>query len=672
MTQVKIKKLQMSYFKGIRSKEINFDGDSIVKGPNGSGKSTIMDAFTWLLWGKNSAGESDTKFLIKTVDETGTEIPHVNHEVAATLDIDGQETTMKRIMVPEYDKDDKLKGNHTEYYFNDVPLKKAEYDQKVKEIIDEEVFKLITSPYAFLNLGWKEQREMLVNMAGGDIKDEDVATTEEFKDLLAKLTGKNLEEYRRELDSKIKRVNEAMQVIPARIDEQNRSIGVEFDIDDINNREADIKQKRQDILAKMAGEEEKINAGNQERIDLAKSIADLKFKLQQATNEEEAKIRNTIHKENVLFDKTKEELDELKRKAAAALAEGKAKVEDIERKVQSTKDRMATIESEVVNLRAEWKKVNEQQFSADVELICPIYKTACHDCDACAKYDQNQEQAYKTFIENKNARLMEIQEKGNTYKLELGSMNQDRIDLELTIEQTKAQFEALSHSNDQRMAELETFMQNHPRKPLIATINISDYPALQEMNDRIKEQEATLAEMAELKPQNDYSEALKELDSKLDSIISEKAEYQQIQNARARIAELEAQLKDLGKQKAELEMEKKTATDFEIAKMSEIGKRVNNLFKIVTWQLFETQVNGEQVPTCKALVNGVRWSDANTAARINAGIDVASSLARSYNASAPMFIDNAECSGNIYNPGTSQRILLEFDKASTDITICNA
>ena len=54
-------------------------------------------------------------------------------------------------------------------------MKKKEYDEKIHEIIDEEVFKLITSPYAFLSLDWKTQRDMLVKMAGGAVTDGEIA-----------------------------------------------------------------------------------------------------------------------------------------------------------------------------------------------------------------------------------------------------------------------------------------------------------------------------------------------------------------------------------------------------------------------------------------------------------------------------------------------------------------
>jgi len=53
----------------------------------------------------------------------------------------------------------------------------------------------------------------------------------------------------------------------------------------------------------------------------------------------------------------------------------------------------------------------------------------------------------------------------------------------------------------------------------------------------------------------------------------------------------------------------------------------------------------------------VPYSDANTASRINAGLDVINTLSSHYDAYAPVFIDNAE-SVNTLIPVNSQLIRL--------------
>ena len=69
MREIKLKSLILVNFKGVRNLEVVFtDQRTIISGDNGTGKTTIFDAFTWLLFGKDSTGRSDSNFNIKTID----------------------------------------------------------------------------------------------------------------------------------------------------------------------------------------------------------------------------------------------------------------------------------------------------------------------------------------------------------------------------------------------------------------------------------------------------------------------------------------------------------------------------------------------------------------------------------------------------------------------------
>ena len=78
------------------------------------------------------------------------------------------------------------------------------------------------------------------------------------------------------------------------------------------------------------------------------------------------------------------------------------------------------------------------------------------------------------------------------------------------------------------------------------------------------------------------------------------------------------------------------------AKIDLIESKINEKFEIVNFRLFDTQVNGAIVETCTATVNGVAYSDLNTEAKVNAGLDIIRTLSNEYKVSAPIFIDNRE------------------------------
>jgi len=96
--------------------------------------------------------------------------------------------------------------------------------------------------------------------------------------------------------------------------------------------------------------------------------------------------------------------------------------------------------------------------------------------------------------------------------------------------------------------------------------------------------------------------------------------------------------------------------------MDEVERRVNGLFQNVRFRMYERQLNGGEVPTCVASVNGVKYSDLNTAGKINAGLDIINTLGLYHGISAPVFIDNSESVNNLF-PITSQLIKL---RVSTD------
>jgi hypothetical protein len=96
-----------------------------------------------------------------------------------------------------------------------------------------------------------------------------------------------------------------------------------------------------------------------------------------------------------------------------------------------------------------------------------------------------------------------------------------------------------------------------------------------------------------------------------------------------------------------------------------ITDRINTIFKNVTFRLFETQVNGGIKECCDVMipVNGalVPWGDANTASKVNAGVEIIDQLSKYYKESVPLFIDNAEGVTHIKAPDTIQLIRLIVD-----------
>ena len=147
--EIKLKSLKLSYFRGIQRKEINFHNHHTnIFGKNEAGKTTLVDAWNWLLFGKDSSG--NTKFEIKTLDKNNEYLSGVEHEVSGVLEVNGDEISIRRVLKedwtrPKGQKEKILKGHITDYYWNDAPLETArEYNNRIQNILDENSFFLPT------------------------------------------------------------------------------------------------------------------------------------------------------------------------------------------------------------------------------------------------------------------------------------------------------------------------------------------------------------------------------------------------------------------------------------------------------------------------------------------------------------------------------------------------
>lgn len=78
---ISILNMQLLNFKGVRNLNVDFGHVTNILGDNGTGKTTVFDAFTWLLFGKNSEDAKD--FNVKTLDKDNNPIHRFEHIVKA-------------------------------------------------------------------------------------------------------------------------------------------------------------------------------------------------------------------------------------------------------------------------------------------------------------------------------------------------------------------------------------------------------------------------------------------------------------------------------------------------------------------------------------------------------------------------------------------------------------
>ncbi|WP_234110190.1 AAA family ATPase [Chryseobacterium sp. R2A-55] len=640
MSKIILKKMTLINFKGIKNLSIDFNENTNIFGANGTGKTSVFDAFTWLMFGKDSTDRKD--FEIKTLDAFNMAIPKIEHEVSALVLVDGEEVSIKRILKEKWVKqrgalESEFTGNETLYYWNEVPLSQKEFQNKVSQILDESIFKLITSPTAFNALKWQDRRNVLIQIAGEVSDDELAAGNSDYEKLVSQLSNKSLDEYKKQIAATIKKAKDDIKTIPTRIDEVERSKTEPVDEENLNAeilaKEKLIESLDNQLQDKAAAYDEVIRKRNANQ----EKIFELKSKINAFEFNAKEKAKNEHRAENSKAVQLQNEIAE----ATAELKSAEAKRDTLADKRDTINLQIAKLEMLMADARTLWSEVNSRELVfSDLEFCCPTCKRDFEASDVEAKKAEMKE----NFIADKQNQLANISANGKAHASEKANLE---TELE-TLEERIAKGTEFIINLDKKINGLraDLLIENNQSKSVLNLDEVVD--TMLATNIEYLELKREVAQLEALKfdlPEN-QNQQLKDEKAKINDEIAELRlllnANVQIKNADKRINELMEEECKLAQQIADIEKEQYTIDNFIKLQTETIESRVNEKFSFVKFKLFETQINGAEVPTCEALINGVPFSDANTASKINAGVDIINTLCEFYKVSAPIFIDNRE------------------------------
>jgi len=658
MKKVILKSITLRNFRGEKERTTNFnDVETTIMGENGLGKSRHFDAFVWLLFGKDTKDRKD--FNIKTLAD-GKPLERVNCEVSCVLDVNGETINLRRVYAEKWVKprgqvEGRFDGHEHELYWNDVPLKVGEYQARINSIINDSVFKMITNPMFFAGMKWQDQREQLFQLAGTITDAEIGAKKPEFAALLDKITGKSFADFKREISARKKRLKEDLEQIQPRIDQTQKLMP---EIVDFEALEAEIKDYEQQIA------------------DVDKAIIDKSEAIRQqyeAVQTKQCEINNLKQKQQkVLFDaQTQAHEDNFKANEKRREAENDIKVAESEimtlqravdnnlQEAEGLKNRTRSKQEEADILRKQWYDENAKEYKEnDMCLICPVFKINCTDNKALNYYAENKGKARTSFIEMKQAKLADITEKGKKLTDEVEKLDKEADKLVEKNDDLQKKITELTTN----IKQLQIVLFKIPAadaKDIIA----ADLPEYAEFSMKIQTLEDEVRKMEPGEPA-DTAELRSKKTAVTDEINKRKnklhnraliAKYTQV------IADLEAQGKNIAQQIADVECEEYTIQSFTKARIDECERRINDLFTMVTFKLFEYTIDGNESEICIPLVNGIPFGVANAAGQVNAGLDIINALVRFHGVSAPIFIDGRESVNHII-PTESQIINLVVSK----------
>lgn len=626
MKKVILKSLSLTNWKGEKQRTTEFNEvETTISGENGLGKTRHFDAFMWLLFGKDSQDRKD--FNIKSIVD-GKPLEKVECEVSGVLYVDGDEISLRRAYVEDWVKprgqvEQVFKGNHTETYWNDTPVNVSEYQKRINAIIDDSVFKMVTNPLFFANMKWQDQREQLFQLAGTITDNEIAAGNPEFATLLDRISGKSLVDFKRELSSRKKRLKDDLAQIQPRIDQTSRLMPGKEDYSDLERQLVEIDTEIATIDKSIADKTTAIRQQYEGVQAKQQEINNLKQKRQKVLFDEQNRVREAAFAANA----NRRELESNIKSTEKELETMQRGVRLSQQEVNTVQDCILSKKREIESLRTSWYDENAKEYQGD------------DNCPECGQLlpEERRSEARQMFANNKASKLSHITARGGDLNKEVVEVEQDLANATKSLETAQKEIQAkrdLLVSLNQELIALPVVEESD-----IKPEEIHEYVQL---TGQIKSLEAALDNGTEQIDTTDLQNRKKGFQQMRDEVKGRLASRDLISKYTAEIASLDKQGKDLAQQIADAEREEYTIQNFTKAKIDECERRINGLFSMVRFKLFDYTIDGNESETCIALVDGVPFPSVNTAGKVNAGLDIINALTRFYGVTAPIFIDGRE------------------------------
>lgn len=607
---MKLSAITLNNFKGIKFINFEFDGnDASIYGDNATGKTTIFDSLCWLLFGKDSLDRAD--FEIKTL-VNGEPLHNVNHEVEATFsNDDGTSFALKRIYRERYSNprggETKLTGHTTDYFINEVPVKEKEYKAFINNMINEDVFKLITNPLYFNEqYSWQNRRKLLLEMCG-DVDDESVINSrDDLKRLAQLLNGHTVEEQKKIVAAKKTAINKELDMIPVRIDEAVR-----------NKPEiaSDKTKLTQDIQVIMNGIDE---------LEKEKAIINNGFE----ATEKHSKIREINRqleaRRSEVLSNYKKDKQALRSKYELSLMQLKSLEAERDRYYDRHNDLNRDIDLEnkrIEKLQDEFNSFNNQAFDTV-------------NCPTCGQPypDEKRAELETIFNTQKSTNLEEWQKLIDSAK----AMKQSYMEQQDLM---AVKVDGLTNQIVDKQKEYDSHFKDYEE---LQEPNIEDDPAYKDLKAELFILELDDGNEADDDKLLKIDTELKELKSKKSALETELNKFKMAADIDTRIAELETQQRKLAEEKNLLDETSFLIDEFVKTKVDLLEQSINSHFEYARFKMFNVLVNGNIEECCETTYKGVPYRSMNNAARMNVGIDIINALTKFYNVTAPVFIDNAE------------------------------
>lgn len=624
MSRIELLNLNIKNVKGLRLNLVLDGNNAIVTGQNEVGKTRIKDAFHWLLFDKSSDGKPSSgkgSFGLRPHHINGNAI----HDITVMAEAEMKFEKDGRVEVHKLRKEQiekKIKGKITgypnQYFIDDAPALKKDFDKFIDDYISEDVFKLLTDVFYFCGeLHHLKRREFLIKLANP-------RQPTGYDGLLERASKhRNLDDYKKAKKTEKDGYEKEVKQIPPRIDEILRGLEQPENIKsmpalqqkrmDLSTESANLKYKRQELLSTEKERQGKINRINRATIE---------------QNIRGGELRNDPSRTASLQVERTQLLDELGKAEGEVRKLAEKLNKNIESRTAAESD-LRVKQTKLDAVRQEYHLANEKKES-----------TVCYTCG-----QKLPEKILKEAEEKRKAKLAELKTEGdklfdevNEAKKQVADFTQVALEGQQIVDTAKAELEGLRVTAEARLEQIAKE---------IAELPEPDYAQDETWMKLDTEIKAIQAEVGE-----PVTEQLKAIENKLDELEADLnkvnetlAQADRMEKDRKRVQELEAREKELAQLIAGCDKEIDLIKQYNLAYSRLVEEAVSEKFRHTEFKLFEYQINGEiDDRVCEAIdsKDGTAWTDMSMGQSIFIGIDVINTLSESYDVSVPLFIDNAQ------------------------------
>ncbi len=512
-------------------------------------------------------------------------------------------------------------------YINEEPVKISDYKSRIKDVIDEDVFKLITNPAAFNNLDWKKRREILFEIADPINNEDIINSNHELKGLSDLLNEHDIETKKKIVSDKIKQINKEIQDIPTRINQESKGLQ---EVEPLSDSE--LKQIESEIEAL---KQQRIEVKNGSKfIELKNKLIDKEAELSRLKSNHNFEIDNKIHTLTNEFNAEQ-----------STVLNYTSKIRVHNQEIEHEEKRRKALLSDYKMIETNFKELQDKQF----EYIATNFCETCGQELPAEQIESVKQKALEKFNQEK-AYDLEVLAKRKDETLAEGKKIKPIIEkIQSEIDKYQKYVEDASKKSEKIKVEIDEFKEKQTNVTETEAYRaiVSEIEAIKQEQQNIQESIAATVLMIDEQINHLYAKKSK-FDERLIIIESNKRSEQRIKELRTKEDNLLEEKEEYAYQLYQLNL-------FTTTKINILTDNINEKFDMAEFKLFNQLVNGELEETCITLVDGVEYSGGlNNAARINVGLDIINTLCKHYNVTAPIFIDNAESVTNVINTEAQQ------------------